>query len=112
MKDLYGELKKRNGQKCFTLTQNKPATMYVDDHKVTIVYPSGNSLEIPRSMVMEAIHKLQSKGCLTLEDVHYTITNEFGPQTDRLLAVLRELPGVTFTAAPRALYFDANSINR
>jgi hypothetical protein len=24
-----------------------------------------------------------------------------------LLAVLRELPGVTFTSSPRALYFDA-----
>jgi hypothetical protein len=108
MKDLYGELKKLNGRKCYTLTQNKPATMYVDEKKVTIVYPTGNKLDIPRSMVMEAIHKLQTKGCLTLEDVHYEITNEYGPQTDRLLAILRELPGVTFTSSPRALFFGAN----
>ena len=107
MKDLYGELEKLSGRKCFTLTQNKPATMYVDDWKVTIVYPTGNTLEIPRSMIMEAIHSLQTKGCLTLEEVHYQITNERGPRTDRLLAVLRELPGVTFTSSPRALYFDA-----
>jgi hypothetical protein len=108
MSDLYRELKKLNGQKCFTLTQNKPATMYVDDDKVMIVYPTGNTLDIPRSMIMEAIHILQTQGCLTLEDVHYQITNEHGPRTDRLLAVLRELPGVTITSSPRALYLNAN----
>ncbi len=48
---------------------------------------------------------LQAQGVLTLEDVHYKITNENGPQTDRLMAVLRELPGVTFSARPRALYW-------
>ena len=104
MTDLYSELKKKNGQDCFTLTQNKPAKMYVDDFKVTIVYPTENTLELPRSMVTDAIHRLQIKGVLTLEEVHDEITNRFGPQTDRLLAVLRELPGVTFTPAPRALY--------
>ncbi len=104
MRDLYGELMKLNGRKCFTLTQNKPATMYVDDWKVTIVYPTGNTLELPRSMIMESIHKLQSNSVLTLEEVHEEITNRRGPQTDRLLAVLRELPGVTFTSSPRALY--------
>jgi len=36
MNDLYEELKKKNGHKCFTLTQNKPAVMYVDDWKITI----------------------------------------------------------------------------
>ena len=81
--------------------------MYVDDQKVTIAYPTGNSLDIPRAMIMEAIHKLQTNGILTLEEVHEQITNRHGPQTDRLLAVLRELPGVTFTSSPRALYFNS-----
>jgi hypothetical protein len=55
-------------------------------------------------MVSDAIHKLQVKGVLTVEEVHEDITDRHGPQTDRLLAVLRELPGVTFTSSPRALY--------
>ena len=78
--------------------------MFVDDQKVTIIYPSGNSKVIPRSMVMQAIHKLERNGTLTLEEVHEEITDHNGPLTDRLLAVLRELPGVEFTPAPRALY--------
>lgn len=81
----------------------------MDDYKVTIVYPYGNTLDISRSMIMEAIHKLQNQGCVTLEDVHYQITNEYGSQTVRLLAVQRELSGVTFTSSPRALYLDTHS---
>ncbi len=104
MTAMYSELKKLNGQKCFTLTQNKPATMYVDDWKVTILYPSGNTVVLPRSMVEEAIGKLQSKGVLTLEEVYEEITQRDGPRTDRLLAVLRELPGITYSPKPRALY--------
>ena len=104
MTDLYSELKKLDGRKCFTLTRNYPATMRVDDQGVTIEYPTGNSTKIPRTMIVEAMRVLQSKGVLTLEDVHYKITNENGPQTDRLMAVLRELPGGTFSAEPRALY--------
>ena len=106
MSDMYFELKSVNGQKCFTLTQNKPAMMYVDDWKVTIVYPSGNSLDISRAMIMEAILKLKTHGYLTLDDVHYDITHGDGPRTDRLMAVLRNLPGVTFTSSPRALYYS------
>jgi hypothetical protein len=104
MGDLYAELKKKNGYTCYTLAQNKPAKMNVDDWKVTITYPTGRCLELPRSMVSEAIHKLQAKGILTVQEVHEEITDRHGPQTDRLLAVLRELPGVTFTSSPRALY--------
>ncbi len=104
MTDLYSELKKLDGRKCFTLTRNYPATMHVDDEGVTIEYASGNSRKMPRSMIVEAMRLLQSQGILTLEDVHYRITNENGPQTDRLMAVLRELPGVTFSAEPRVLY--------
>ena len=78
--------------------------MNVDDWKVTITYPTGRSLELPRSMVSIAIHRLQIKGVLTVEEVHNEITDRHGDQTDRLLAVLRELPGVTFTSSPRSLY--------
>ncbi len=31
MGDLYSELKKKNGNTCYTLSQNKPAKMNVDD---------------------------------------------------------------------------------
>jgi hypothetical protein len=108
MKDMYVELKRLNGRKCFTLTQNKPAVMYVDDSCVTIVYPTGNTTELPRSMIMEALHRLQKQGVLTLDEVHEEITNQHGPKTDRLLAVLREMPGVTFTRSPRALYWEGD----
>jgi len=94
MGDLYSELKKKTGQKCFTLTQNKPAIMEVDEWKITIIYPSGRTTQLPRPMVTEAIRRLQVKGMLTLEEVHEELTHRHGPQTDRLLAVLRELPGV------------------
>lgn len=106
MADLYSELKKKSGQNCFTLTHNNPAKMVVDDWHVTIIYPSGNSLEIPRSLITEAIHQLKSKGILTVEDVHENITNQRGPVTDRLMAVLREISGISFTNSPRALYFQ------
>jgi len=105
MKDLYAELKKKNGQKCFTLTQNKPAVMYVKDDGVTILYPTGRELFIPHVLFAQAFHILNQKGILTLEDVHYGITDERGPVTDRLMAVLREVPGISFTSSPRALYF-------
>ena len=108
MTDLYSELKKLNGRNCFALTRNIPARMYIDDQKVTIVYQSGNTIKLPRSMIMEAIHKLQRNRMLTLEEVHMEITHQNGPQTDRLLAVLRELPGVEFTPSPRALYLKKN----
>ena len=106
MKNWYSELKKLNGQKCYTLTQDRPATMYIDDNGVTIVYPSGNSLLLPRSMITEAVHRLQSNGSLTLQEVHEEITHRNGPQSDRLMAVLRTLPGVTFSAVPRVLYLN------
>lgn len=109
MADKYTELKKLSGRKCYTLTQNKPATMYVDDWKVTIVYPTGNSLELPRSMVAEAIHRLERNEMLTLEEVYEQLTHRNGPQTDRLMAVLRELPGVTFSPKPRVLYLQNKS---
>ena len=106
MKDLYAELKKKNGQKCFTLTQNKPAVMYVKDDGVTILYPTGRELFIPRALFAQAFHILNQKGILTVGDVHYGITDERGPVTDRLMAVLREVPDISFTSSPRALYLN------
>ncbi len=51
-------------------------------------------------MVNEAINQLKRQGQLTVEDVHEGITNRRGPITDRLFAVLRKLPGVTFDKRP------------
>jgi hypothetical protein len=106
MIDWYNELKRLNGQKCYTVTQNKPATTSIDDIGVTIVYPSGNSRRLPHSMINEAVHRLQIKGILTREEVHEEITNRYGPQTDRLIVGLRALSGVILSAAPRALYLE------
>jgi hypothetical protein len=104
MKDWYSEIKKIDGRKCFTLTRDKPAIMHVDDNGVTIEYPTGGTTRISRTLFDEAFRKLQIKGMLTLEDVHNDITNRNGPKTDRLMAVLRELPGVGFTGDPRTLF--------
>lgn len=104
MSNWYSELKKLNGRKCFTLTQDRPAIMYVDDDGVTIEYPTRGRTRIPRSMLEEANHKLRVKGMLTLEDVHEGITKRNGPITDRLMAVFRELPGIGFTKVPRTLF--------
>lgn len=100
----YLDIKKLNGKKCFTLTQNKPAQMRVDDIGVTIVYPSGNGLDIPRSKFEEALHLLNAHGVLKMEEVHERITNGNGAMTDRLLAVLREIPETRYTSSPRAIY--------
>jgi hypothetical protein len=104
---MYSQLISMSGEKCFTLTANNPAEMYVDEDKVTIVYPSGNSLDIPRGMVVEAINMLKRKGTLTVYDVHEDITHRHGARTDRLMAVLRKLPGVTFDKRPRVLYYKS-----
>lgn len=104
MKYSYTDVKSLNGLECLTLTHNIAARVYVDDENVTIHYKSGNSLEIPRSMIEEALHILNTKGNLTLDDVHEGITGQHGPITDRLLAVMRKLPGTTHTSSPRAIF--------
>ena len=104
MNDWYSELKKLDGHKCFTLTQNKPAIMHIDDTGVTIDYPSARKTKLARSLLDKAYKKLQLKGMLTLEDVHNGLTHGNGAQTDRLMAVLREVPGVGFTGDPRTLF--------
>lgn len=109
---MYSQLLSMNGQKCYTLTHDNEGKMYVDHTGITIVYPTGNETIIPRSMVEEAIHKLKTTGILTVKDVHEGITNRNGPRTDRLMAVLRKLPGVTFQRYPRELYFSAEVTTR
>jgi hypothetical protein len=104
---MYETLMGMSGEKCYTLTADKPADMYVDDQKVTIVYPSGNSLDILRSLVMQAINMLMLKKKLTVADVHEEITQGNGARTDRLMAVIRKLPGVTFDRRPRVLYYES-----
>ena len=102
---MYELLMKMSGEDCYTLTANFPAKMYVEEKGIEIVYPTGNSTFIPRNMVTKAINQLKRQGQLTVEDVYEGITNRNGPITDRLFAVLRKLPGVTFDKRPRKLYY-------
>lgn len=102
---MYELLKKMSGEDCYTLTADNPAKMYVEEQGIEIVYPTGNSTFIPRSMVIKAINQLKRQGKLTVKDVHEGITLRRGPITDRLMAVLRKLPGVTFDKRPRTLYY-------
>lgn len=103
---MYQQLIKMNGETCYTLTHRKPATMHVDEQCVTIVYPTGRSLELSRAMISKALTRLQAQGTLTLQEVHEEITNLDGPRTDRLMAVLAKLPGVTPVRKPRTLYYE------
>ena len=104
MADLFSELKRMSGEMCYTLTRNYPARMIVEDDGITIEYPTGITNFISRSLVMEAIRKLKVKGILTLEEVHEGITDQRGPITDRLMAVLRKLSSVGTSRKPRCLY--------
>jgi hypothetical protein len=98
----------KNGENCYTLTLDNPAKMFVAEDGVEIVFPTGNTIFIPRKMVDKAISQLIRQGSLSVENVHEGITNHNGPITDRLFAVLRELPGVTFDQRPRKLYYRRN----
>lgn len=103
MTDLYSELKKKNGKNCYTLSRNNPARMDMDDAGITITYPSGYPLFLPTSMIKEAIHRLVTKGDLGVDEVHQEITEGHKTRTDKLMAVLREIPGVTFTPLPKRI---------
>ena len=101
----YNDLIHLSRGTCKTLTYDKRAEFKVSSEEVTIIYQSGNRLRIPRDMVEEAISKLEHNHVLTDSDV-YDITNKGGARTDRLLAVLRLLPGITFDGRPRKLYYQ------
>jgi hypothetical protein len=79
---------------------------WVGEDGIEIVYPSGNSVFIPREMVVKAISMLINRGKLTVDEVHFDITNKHRNRTDKLMAVLRKLPGVSFDRIPRVLYYN------
>jgi len=80
--------------------------MWVGENGIDVVYPSGNTVFIPRAMVVKAINMLINRRKLTVDDVHFEITNEYRTRTDKLMAVLRKLPGVTIGRFPRVLYYN------
>ena len=104
---MYEILMEMSGDNCYTLTLDNPAKMYVDEEGIEIVYPTGNMTYIPHEMVEKAIAQLQRQGYLTVEDMHEGLTDRRGPITDRLFAVLRKLPGVTYDKRPRKLYYPS-----
>ena len=103
---MYELLMKISGEKCYTLSFDNPATMLVGEDGIEVIYPSGNSVFLPRSMVIKAISRLINQGNLTVDEVHHEITNLRRKRTDKLMAVLRMLPGVTFDRHPRVLYHN------
>lgn len=103
---MYEILMEMSGEKCYTLSRDNPANMHVGEDGIEVVYPSGNTVFLPRTMVNKAISRLTNQGKLTVDEVHYEITNEHRTRTDKLMAVLRMLPGVTFDRYPRALYYN------
>ena len=102
---MYELLMQMSGEKCYTLSRDNPATMWVIEDGIEVVYPSGNSVFLPKAMVVKGINMLINRGKLTVDEVHHEITNEHRTRTDKLMAVLRKLPGVTFDRIPRALYY-------
>ena len=110
MIDLYKELKKKSGQNCYTLTLDHPARMDIDDEGVTVTYPSGSVIELPAAMVKEAIYRLKTNGELGVDEIHQEVTNYNRLQTDKLMAVLREIPGVSITRRKRKLHFNVNKL--
>lgn len=101
----YLDLMHMSGEKCYTLTAENEATMFVQEDGVIIEYQSGNSLFIPRAMIESAMRQLKSKGALTVNEIYDGITNQNGARADRLMAVMTKLPGVTFARRPRVLYY-------
>lgn len=102
----YSYLMKLGRGTCHTLTYDKPAKFEVDSKEVVITFESRNKLPIPREMVEKAISELKRKRMLTASEVHDGITNRHGARTDRLMAVLRMFPDVTYDKKPRVLYYN------
>lgn len=105
--ETYALLKEMSGESCYTLSRDNPALMEVDQKGIMVIYPSGGEVFIPREMVEHAIRALISKKVLTVDDVHLKITKKHKKRTDKLMAVLRKLPGVTIQQYPiRKLFFS------
>lgn len=103
---MYETLMEMSGEKCYTLSRDNPATIYVGEDGIEVIYPSGNTVFLPRTMVIKAINRLINQGNLTVDEVHHEITNEHRTRTDKLMAVLRKLRDVTFDRYPRVLYYN------
>ena len=103
---MYELLMQMSGEKCYTLSRDNPATIWVGEDGIDVVYPSGNTVFIPRAIVVKAINMLINRRKLTVDEVHFEITNEYRTRTDKLMAVLRKLPGVSFDMVPRVLYYN------
>ena len=103
---MYAILMEMNGEKCYTLSRDNPAAMWVGEDGIEVVYPSGNSVFLPKAMVVKTINMLINRGKLTVDEVHHQITNEHRTRTDKMMAVLRKLPGVTFDRIPRVLFYN------
>jgi hypothetical protein len=101
--DIWNILIRMSGEDCYTITQKRPAVMNVDMGKVTIIYPSGRSLNIGRDMIEEAYNKLVHQGTLTIGDAFDITGNK--DRTDRIMAVLAMLQNVTSTSSPRELHY-------
>jgi hypothetical protein len=95
-----------SGQKCRTISQDIEAEMVAEEDGVTITYLSGKRLFIPRATVERGISRLIRQGSIDKDEVHLEITNQNGAITDRLMAVLRMLPGVEIESRiPRKLSY-------
>ena len=105
---MYELLMQMSGEKCYTLSHDNPATMWVGDDGIEVVYPSGNTVFILKEMVAKAINMLIYRGKLTVDEVHTEITNKHRTRTDKLMAVLRKLPGVSIDRIPRVLYYNSS----
>ena len=46
---MYELLMEMSGEDCYTLTQDKPATMLVGKDGIEVAYPSGNTVFIPNT---------------------------------------------------------------
>jgi len=100
--NIWSSLMRMSGKNCYTITQKRPAVMNVGMGKVTIVYPSGRSLDIGRDMIEEAYQTLVGQGTLTIDDA-FDITGSRA-RTDRVMAVLATLENVTSSSNPRELH--------
>lgn len=103
---MYEFLIQMNGEKCYTLSHDNPATMWVSKNGIQVVYPSGNSVFLPEEMVIRGINLLKDRGKLSVDEVHHEIAKQHRTRTDKLMAVLRKLPGVSFDRFPRVLYYN------
>jgi hypothetical protein len=82
--------------------------MEANENGVTITNPTGNKLLIPRDIVEKGISLLVKQGSIDVNEVHHKITNEHRTMTDKLMAVLRMLPGVEIESkSPRKLSYTS-----